>query len=135
MLYLDLDELAGDGRIYGLYSVIGLDVADRCTLLELGADGGSGAVVSDIVSPYQLAFCDSLDGHGLGMLCHDFLDVEGGNLDHLTGDYLGCSGFLAGCLKLFVETLLGHAALVVAVLTLVHCELEELLVVLSAVAS
>lgn len=120
VLCLDLDELAGGGSVDWLYSIVGLDIADRGAFLELGADSRSRAVVSDIVSPDQLALGHSLYGHGLGMLCHEFVDVESGYLNYLAGDYFRCACFLAGGLKLFVETFLGHAALVVAVLALVH---------------
>ena len=61
VLYLDLDELAGGGSVDWLYSIVGLDIADRGAFLELGADSRSRAVVSDIVSPDQLAL-----GHSPG---------------------------------------------------------------------
>ena len=127
LLGVDFDELAaeGSGHFENL-AVRVLDVAEVFALLVLLADvrlDGLDALAVATDFPKHGAALAGHDGVGLGVL-----QGEG-----LVGRHTLGSRLVLRSLEVGEETFLGDAALVVAVLLLVHGELEELLFVLTFV--
>ena len=64
---------------------------------------------------------------------HNLLHVKCRNLYNRTGNYDRCSGLCSVSLKLLLKSLFCYAALVISVLSLVHCKFKEFLIILTSV--
>ena len=101
--------------------------------IDLGTCDRRRRIIVNIQLPHQLALCRSLYRNRMRIFLSVFLDIELRHFHYRAHDVYRCSSLGLQVFKLSIEPLLGDAALVVAVLPLVHCELEKLLLVLTLV--
>ena len=107
------------------HSIISLYGADYITCLDLFTDGRGFGCIGNIVFPKKHAFYRSLYRFCFRMFGYEFVYVEFRHFHNRPRYYNRSTCLFLGSFEFLIESLFGYSALVVSVLSFVHCKFKQ----------